>query len=171
MSEPLDLEGPHWRFSLRIYGQPGVAEACILLQDRHGIDVNVLLIALIHAAIAGPPSMLTITALDRTALAWRKAAILPLRGIRRALKAETNLQHHPAQQDIRRRIAEIELAAEQVEQAMLAQLLPPPQERQPEADDLARTLETVISYYAGQSELALDEEQAVATILDAALRG
>lgn len=169
MSSDLDLDGAHWRFSLRVYEQPGVADACLLLQDRHKIDVNVLLVALIHAAIAGPPSILTIAALDRTASEWRKQTIWPLREIRRSLKKDGALQVHPAQRAVRQKIAAAELAAEQVEQAMLAELLPAPTRRLPEADDLARTLETVISFYAGQAELARDAEQAVATILDAAL--
>ncbi|MCG8546534.1 MAG: TIGR02444 family protein, partial [Alphaproteobacteria bacterium] len=31
-----------WNFSLRAYARPGVADACIRLQDRYGVDVNVL---------------------------------------------------------------------------------------------------------------------------------
>ena len=34
---------PFWDFSLRVYGSEGVPEACLVLQERHGIDVNVLL--------------------------------------------------------------------------------------------------------------------------------
>ncbi|SNB68161.1 TIGR02444 family protein [Arboricoccus pini] len=170
MSFELDLDGAHWRFSLRVYEQPGVADACLLLQDRHKIDVNVLLVALIHAAIAGPPSILTIAAMDRTASEWRSQVVWPLRKVRRSLKLVDKLQDHPVQLAVRQKVATAELAAEQVEQAMLAQLLPAPTRRLPKADDLACTLETVISFYAGQAELALDAEQAVATILDAALR-
>lgn len=169
MNEVLDLDGAHWRFSLRVYGQPGVPEACILLQDRHGIDVNVLLVALIHAAMAGPPSVLTVAAMDRTANEWRKSVILPLRSVRRSMRAKKNLIGHPAQEAVRKQVAAAELAAEQVEQAMLAQLLPGPRQRRPEPDDLARTLETVIAFYAGDAPLATDAEQAVATILQAAL--
>ena len=34
---------PFWRFSLRTYGAPGVARACLALQDACGADVNLLL--------------------------------------------------------------------------------------------------------------------------------
>ena len=34
---------PFWRFSLKFYGQSGVSDACIALQDGCGIDVNLLL--------------------------------------------------------------------------------------------------------------------------------
>ena len=35
-----------WRFSLAFYARPGVAEALIALQDRAGLDVNLMLFAL-----------------------------------------------------------------------------------------------------------------------------
>ena len=34
---------PFWDFSLAVYGRPGVAPACLALQQRHGADVNLLL--------------------------------------------------------------------------------------------------------------------------------
>ena len=39
-----------WNFSIVIYGQPGVREACLRLQDKAGLDVNVLLYCLWRAA-------------------------------------------------------------------------------------------------------------------------
>ncbi|MGE0258095.1 MAG: TIGR02444 family protein [Alphaproteobacteria bacterium] len=35
-----------WRFSLALYARPGVAEALIALQDRAGLDVNLILFGL-----------------------------------------------------------------------------------------------------------------------------
>ncbi|MGE4220898.1 MAG: TIGR02444 family protein, partial [Alphaproteobacteria bacterium] len=32
-----------WPFSLSVYARPGVAEACLALQARRGLDVNLLL--------------------------------------------------------------------------------------------------------------------------------
>ena len=34
---------PFWRYSLKFYGQSGVSDACIALQDGFGVDVNLLL--------------------------------------------------------------------------------------------------------------------------------
>ena len=46
MAEP-DVQGSlFWRFSLRFYRAPGVADACIALQDGYGVDVNILLFLL-----------------------------------------------------------------------------------------------------------------------------
>ena len=42
---------PFWRFSLRFYRQPRVADACIALQEEAGVDVNLLLFLLWHATL------------------------------------------------------------------------------------------------------------------------
>ncbi len=34
---------PFWDFSLAVWGREAVEPACLALQERHGIDVNVLL--------------------------------------------------------------------------------------------------------------------------------
>lgn len=39
----LNLENRFWRFSLAVYAAPGVADECLALQERCGIDVNILL--------------------------------------------------------------------------------------------------------------------------------
>ena len=58
-NEP-DSKSPFWRFSIKFYGMPGVAPACIELQDQAMVDVNVLffLLCLIlarHKFIVGCP--------------------------------------------------------------------------------------------------------------------
>ncbi|GAA3549268.1 TIGR02444 family protein [Zobellella aerophila] len=35
-----------WQFSSRHYGKPGVAPACLALQDNHGANINLLLLLL-----------------------------------------------------------------------------------------------------------------------------
>ena len=49
---PSSAQGsPFWRFSLRFYRQPKVADACIALQEEAGVDVNLLLFLLWHATM------------------------------------------------------------------------------------------------------------------------
>ena len=40
-----DKAGALWRFALAVYQKPGVSDACLLLQDRHGCNVTLLLFA------------------------------------------------------------------------------------------------------------------------------
>jgi len=42
-----------WRFSLAFYARPGMADALIALQDRAGLDVNLMLFALWRGALHG----------------------------------------------------------------------------------------------------------------------
>ena len=114
-----------WDFSLEVYGLPGVADACLALQDRQGADVNLLLLA---CWLAGR------TVASITALAARLCAaasehqdpiVRPLRGARRALKARAATADSFLAQPLealRRAVAAAELEAERVEQLALERL-------------------------------------------------
>jgi len=41
-TKPAAQGSPFWRFSLRPYRAPAVADACIALQEGAGVDVNLL---------------------------------------------------------------------------------------------------------------------------------
>jgi uncharacterized protein (TIGR02444 family) len=111
---------PFWNFSLAVYGRPGVAAACIELQDRHGLDVNLLLFACWRAAMGEPRwSPARLLAMMRGLGDWQVTVVAPLRAVRRRLKRAPGA----APEALRRQIGEIELAAERIEQDMLAALL------------------------------------------------
>jgi len=79
-----------WAFALRFYARPGVAAACLALQDDAGADVC-LVLHLLHLATgrmtATPAS---VAALDATARPWREAVVHPLRGVRRWLRQSSD---------------------------------------------------------------------------------
>jgi uncharacterized protein (TIGR02444 family) len=117
---------PFWRFSLRFYREPMVADACIALQEQAGVDVNLLLFLLWQATRQRALSAAEVAALDAKIGAWRDATVVPLRAVRRALKAP--LARVEAAEAFRNRIKEVELEAERLQQeAMyaLAQSSPP----------------------------------------------
>lgn len=116
----LDLDGPQWRFALALYSAPGVAPACLALQERAGLDV-VLMIALLHAAGNGRKTVTPedIAALAQAVAPWREAAVLPLRMIRQALKSEELAR---LDKGVRDQVKKAELLAEQVELAHLERL-------------------------------------------------
>jgi uncharacterized protein (TIGR02444 family) len=76
-----------WDYSVALYGRPGVEAACIELQRRHRIDVNLVLLCLWLGERG--------TALDGEALArlchaadrWQVEVVRPLRTLRQRLKA------------------------------------------------------------------------------------
>ena len=50
MTDATSQGSPFWQFSLRFYRMPQVADACIELQERAGVDVNLLLFLLWQAS-------------------------------------------------------------------------------------------------------------------------
>lgn len=112
-------EGPFWRFSVAFYARPGVAEACLALQDRAGADVNLVLLALWLGARGHRLDGATGRRLARLARGWQRAMVTPLRQVRRRLKAATGLPWPEPVAALRRDLAAVELALEQVEQSLL----------------------------------------------------
>jgi uncharacterized protein (TIGR02444 family) len=108
---------PFWAYSLRLYRRPGVAPACLVLQDRVGLDVNVLLFCLWTASRGLVLTPRTVAAAVDVSAMWSANVVRPLRGVRRFLKP----MQLPA---FRGEIARAELAAEKLEQMLLFGLLP-----------------------------------------------
>lgn len=108
-------DGSFWAFSLALYRRPGVAEACLALQDRFGADVTLLLLGFWRAR-RGFPGWAD-GELDRIAVAVApvNAVLQPFRQARRALKA---LQaDEPAAVALYEQAKVLELQVEQVAQA------------------------------------------------------
>lgn len=115
------MDNPFWRFSLALYRRPGVAAACIDLQDRRALDVNLLLFALWRGMAGERLTAPRLQQLDQLMADWRDRSVRPLRAIRRDLKPllEALGAHRPAGEALRAEIAAAELRAEQIEQALL----------------------------------------------------
>jgi len=111
-------ETPFWRFSLTLYDRPGVDVACLSLQERHGLDLNLLLLC-VWAGHAGN----RLTRDDMAELAgrvagWQASVVQPLRGVRQWLKHQDAAPVEPAE-GLRDGVKELELAAEQLQQTIL----------------------------------------------------
>lgn len=118
-ASPLELENPLWRFSLRAYALPGIAPTCLDLQNRHGIDVNLLMFwmwAGIVPGIQADPDLLKRA--DDHVAAWRENIVLPLRGARSWAKGQAFMRDEACFR-LRESIKREELEAERVQQAML----------------------------------------------------
>ncbi|MGE4221653.1 MAG: TIGR02444 family protein [Alphaproteobacteria bacterium] len=111
-----------WAFSLRVYGDPAVAATCLDLQDRHGIDVNLLLWAAWAGADGVRLDRATIAAAVDATRPWRDSVVRPLRAVRRAMKADLGTVSAAAGAGLRASIKAAELAAERLEQRALAAL-------------------------------------------------
>jgi uncharacterized protein (TIGR02444 family) len=115
---PLPPEIRFWDFSLAVYGRPGVAPACLALQDRHGLDVNLLLYCGWCGSRGRALSGEEIAALDARVADWRREVVLPLRGVRRWMKTQEAAPGEEAGA-LRDEVKRLELEAERIEQDLL----------------------------------------------------
>ncbi len=108
-----------WRFALGFYARPGVAPACLELQDRHGKDVLIALFAC-WVGISGRGRLDTaaLTAAEATALPWRTEVVEKLRRTRHVLKGISGAEN------LYSRMKKIELDAEKIAMERLAPLAP-----------------------------------------------
>src|SRR5262245_41209987 len=141
MTNRSDLDGAHWRFALAVYGQPGVSDACLALQVRFGLDVNILLLALYAAAERGMAvEVQDVRGMDELVHTWRAETVLPLRSMRRRLKQPIGPASEYSEV-LRPTIKKAELLAEQIEQALLARWIDRRAgDRSSQSPDLVRVL-------------------------------
>lgn len=104
-----------WDFSLRLYGVPDVAKACLALQDECGVDVPILLFAAWltkRSVVIGEGEVAQIDMLLRD---WRASVVEPLRGVRRWLKSGPLPVFATSVQALREDVKRIELNSEKIE--------------------------------------------------------
>ena len=156
--------GALWRFALAVYQKPGVSDACLLLQDRHGCNVPLLL----FAAWAGAERGVALTA-DEVAAAgnavgpWHGEVVEPLRVVRRRLKHGPPPAPDTETVKLRARLQAIEIDAERIELETLARCLPERRDMIGPATTAANL--ALAALPAGNSE----SSNALQTIVEAAL--
>lgn len=109
-----------WDWALAAYDRPGVAEACLSLQDDHGQQTAYLL----WAAWASPPDAVLADGAE-LARHWEAAILGPVRQARRALKIPLTPVDDTARTDVRETIKAAELDLERLLMTSLAGLCDP----------------------------------------------
>lgn len=111
-----------WSFSLIVYGRSAVQRECLDLQDRHGVDVNLLLfcafVGAVHGAVLPADDLKQAAGLVGE---WHGKVVINLREARRALKpfAMGTSTMAAAAGAMRDNVKAMELEAERIEQTML----------------------------------------------------
>ncbi|MCF8467881.1 MAG: TIGR02444 family protein [Sneathiella sp.] len=141
-----------WDFAVKLYNNSDVSAACLRLQDRRGLDVNLLLFCVWAAASGrGRLSDQELVAGIDAARVWQAEVVAPLRHVRRFLKGPIAPADNRLGAELGRGVSDSELFAEHMEVQMLAEILRrpatgsfDPQERGIEAaDNLAAYLTQV----------------------------
>ena len=142
-----EVEADSWAFALDIYARPGVADACLKLQNEAGVDVTMLLMiafaAVRHRIFLTPYE---IRALDEACRPWREQIVRPLRVIRSGLKSGPLPAPNSETEQFRSTIKAAELAAERLQNQLLAERFPlrPPERDAVDPEDLRSVLRSVV---------------------------
>ena len=124
MSTDGDVAAAFWQFSYELYTEPGVEAHLLGLQDRDGLEVNLVLFCLFAASRGQGFDYTTIEAMRGIGLAWGHEVVAHLRQARRLMKQRASENDEAAR--LRNEVKVIELAAEQAMQAALTALLVEP---------------------------------------------
>lgn len=108
-----------WDFAVRLYGMPGVADACLSLQGECGVDVPVLLFAAWLADRSIPLSAPEMQRIAAVVADWHREVVVPLRTVRRRLKSGPRPAPDQKTENLRNTIKGAELSAERIELAVL----------------------------------------------------
>ncbi|WP_160349121.1 TIGR02444 family protein [Bordetella sp. 02P26C-1] len=163
---PLDLPSD----AIALYGCEGVSEACLTLQERVQLDVNVLLFAAwmgVRLARSMRPQDIEEAAIQIRQ--WHREIVLPLRAVRRRLKTGPAPAPNDHTDALRAKVQSVEIAAELVELAQLGQLAHClGHNASADASETAATnLLHVVQYYGGRPA-DIEERNAVNVIAAAA---
>jgi uncharacterized protein (TIGR02444 family) len=171
---PHELEADSWAFALDIYAKPGVADACLKLQDRAGVDVMIFFMvayaAVRHRILLTPAE---IGRLDEACRPWREQIVRPLRTIRSALKTGPLPAPSSETEQFRTKVKTVELAAERLQNQLLAECLRP--ELAPKdvvsAEGLRGVLGNAVTLFLDRGEKRPQAElfSSIDTIVDAAM--
>ncbi|MGI9484921.1 MAG: TIGR02444 family protein [Geminicoccaceae bacterium] len=123
-------ESAFWTFSTGLYGRPGVEAGCLALQERHDLDVNLLLFALWLADCGVVLDALMFKRAKATVASWHAETTGPLRALRRQLRHRIDAADPddiagkwPVQVTVfRRKILQLELDCEHLAQLALGHL-------------------------------------------------
>jgi len=159
------------RFSLALYGAEGVEAVCLDLQDRFGLDINLVLLCCWVGRHGVRLSDESLRQAEQSVVPWRETAIDPLRRLRRRLKEPVGpiLPDHAS--GLRELVKQAELMAEFVQQDYLVMLL----EHLPGQDgrqaDRGGVIRGNLLRYAALKSLATEDipRQTLETLIDQAL--
>lgn len=155
-TEPLP-DHPFWQFSCWVYQEHSLKFACLKLQDQLNMNVNFILFACWLATNGrGRLQVADFSRLDQLTATWRQFITLKLRSFRQSLARQVTAHNRSNLINV---VQQEELAAEQIEQLMLAHnfasILPRERTGLQKASDAANSLQN----YAHHLDVNLRAEE------------
>jgi uncharacterized protein (TIGR02444 family) len=121
---------PFWDYALDLYRKEGVEAACLELQRRHGVDVNIVLLCcwLGHRGVVADEAVWARIA--EAAETWQKEVVRPLRAVRSRLTSALTAPQPGSiaarwpelAGALRKRVLALEIDGERLEQLLLTEV-------------------------------------------------
>jgi uncharacterized protein (TIGR02444 family) len=156
---------PAWDFAVRLYGASSVAPGCLELQERHGVDVTMMLFCLWLGLERGEPIATRLPELCEAAKEWRSAAVLPIRAARKWLKGEAK---GPEAAALYQAVLKAEIDCEHGELLALARLAETRAGEWVDASWAVVAAENLAAFFAESGVLLGDADRAAVRVLLAA---
>ena len=154
-------DNPLWGFACAVYAARGVADACLALQDREGLDVNLLLFCCWAGRHGHTLTTAQLESLDAAIRPWQREVTQALRRARTWLKTEGDGSAEVT--ELRAAIKHAELDAERLAQAKLWWTLP----LAPGEPDIGAMVANIQAYFGllGRTPGPLDTADLVTVVL------
>ncbi len=125
---------PFWDYSLDVYRRDGVSAALISFQDRHDLDVNILLLCL-WAGQSGRGELDDADFAHALGVSanWNPVIVCAIRDVRVRLRQEIALVPKELSDAVRKQLLDLEIECEHVEQVSLAAGLRPKENHEAES--------------------------------------
>lgn len=160
-------EHPFWTWSLEVYARPGVEEILLDLQDRLGLDVNMVLFACWTGVDRrGSLFVSEWEALIAGTAEWRSEVIIPLRGIRRFLKRD---EEGDDVRSLRGKVKQLELEAERIMQMKIARMTEPLREGRGRSGDAVELAQASLEAYLAAAQIVVSDKDRI--LLSSLARG
>jgi uncharacterized protein (TIGR02444 family) len=119
---------PFWDYALELYRRPGVETACLELQQRHSVDVNIVLLCCWLGQRGVVADAAVFARIAEVAETWQNEVVRPLRAVRSRLKSALTAPQPGSiaarwpdlAGALRQRVLALELDGERLEQLQLA---------------------------------------------------
>lgn len=150
-------KNPFWDFSVTAYRVEGVADACLRLQDRHGVDVNLFFyfcwLGSVRDSAVERDEVAAVV--DATA-EWREQVVRPLREVRRRMKLGFPGMDAGAVESLRTQVKRIELESERQQQDFLYATTKSVNEKRDLSVLAAARADRNIRHYFGEIDVLLE---------------
>ena len=165
-----------WDFAAGTYRKPGVARACLSLQEQHGVDVNVLLYCCWYGYTRGTMDGPAMERILSFAEPWAENVVRPLRAARTWMKTIGCTEAYIAGEDcmgLREKIKRAELKAEHLQEDRMQELTEGAVLKHPESTSQIHCTLLNVHAYLRHLKITLDSASSseLAHIVTAAISG